>query len=577
MHLSYKRCFVVVISFLLVVLAYYIQCRSKICHNSNSLNDKYDYIIVGAGTAGCILAAKLSENSNRTVLLIEAGSEFNRISKIPPLSPLLQGTSFDWGYLSTPQKWSSKGMIDKKQKIPRGKGFGGTSQINFMVHGYLETEDLEKWEKLGIKDIKKYLPKFYNNLYNTSHNIKRANQILTEEMKWSLGIVLEKAVKECGALSLTFCKSFSTIYKGNRWTSYDSHLKGALKRPNLHVICSTEVTKVLISNKSAFGIESVSGGLIRTYTAKEIILAAGSINSPKLLMLSGVGDKKLLQKLNINVVEDLKGVGKNLHDHFNFPLYVSIEKPISLSLSKILSFKEIFNYLFYKKGVLAKSPIAGVAYAPSNFSIILSAFGSTNEHIFKLIGNYKSEIFQKMFPFSNDFSKEGFVFLTTCAQPKSRGYIILKSNNYKTAPIINPNYLEHKYDIECTKKAVKVLKKLIDTKPFQKIGAKIHWPYIEECSQWRDEQGNNTENFLECLIRFCSMTWYHPAGTCAMGGQNDSNAVLDSFFRVNSIKNLRIVDGSVLPTPVSTFPNSIIAALADYASEIIQLTYPESE
>ncbi|XP_025832466.1 neither inactivation nor afterpotential protein G-like isoform X3 [Agrilus planipennis] len=467
-------CFVVVISFLLVVLAYYIQCRSKICHNSNSLNDKYDYIIVGAGTAGCILAAKLSENSNRTVLLIEAGSEFNRISKIPPLSPLLQGTSFDWGYLSTPQKWSSKGMIDKKQKIPRGKGFGGTSQINFMVHGYLETEDLEKWEKLGIKDIKKYLPKFYNNLYNTSHNIKRANQILTEEMKWSLGIVLEKAVKECGALSLTFCKSFSTIYKGNRWTSYDSHLKGALKRPNLHVICSTEVTKVLISNKSAFGIESVSGGLIRTYTAKEIILAAGSINSPKLLMLSGVGDKKLLQKLNINVVEDLKGVGKNLHDHFNFPLYVSIEKPISLSLSKILSFKEIFNYLFYKK-------------------------------------------------------------------------------------------------------AVKVLKKLIDTKPFQKIGAKIHWPYIEECSQWRDEQGNNTENFLECLIRFCSMTWYHPAGTCAMGGQNDSNAVLDSFFRVNSIKNLRIVDGSVLPTPVSTFPNSIIAALADYASEIIQLTYPESE
>ncbi|XP_077290359.1 neither inactivation nor afterpotential protein G [Arctopsyche grandis] len=451
------------------VLIYHYYAESII--PTPSLYPYYDYIIVGGGTAGCVVGALLSEASNVNVLLIEAGDEFNILSKIPLTPTLIQRGSNDWSFTSTPQKFSSFGLKNKRQFIPRGKGLGGSGQLNYLLHDVGIPSDYDNWIKLGARgwyysDLKPYFEKIF---------------------------MLEKHSSDVG----------TKVIKKN--------------------------ARVHFKNKKAQAIEIVlsDNATHRIITRNEIIISCGSIKTPQLLMLSGIGPEHHLKEHNIEVVVNSESVGRNLHDHLNFPLYVSIDKPLSVTLSKMLAIKTLTDYLWSGKGYISSSAIAAIGRGPNSTSLTLFALGSADETILREIANTDSETFRAFFPLHHNSSQEGFVFLANCLQPESRGSITLLNADPHSSPIIDPNYLSINTDIECTIRAIRLAIEVISTKAFKDIGAVIQWPKLKTCQHlWTDDV---PDVYLECIVRVGALTGHHSAGTCSMAGDTP---VVDQYLQL---------------------------------------------
>ncbi|XP_049783678.1 neither inactivation nor afterpotential protein G-like isoform X2 [Schistocerca cancellata] len=491
-------------------LAFYSKWMNKwegIIQNPKS---EYDYIIVGAGTAGCVLASRLSSESHASVLLIEAGGVPNWLSSVPLAAPLLQGSQSesDWAYRTLPQKHSSWGLKDQVSAWPRGRGLGGSGQINYMVHSLGHPNDFKHWEENGAKG-------------------------------WGLSSMQAYLEKLEGSCMPTTCG----IKNG---------------------ICHKKTEKVTVTREAVTGVELDSG--VRITARQEVVLSAGSINTPQILLRSGIGPRQHLDSLGIPVVSDLP-VGMNLHDHMNMPLYVSIDAPYSVTIDKIKSVQQIWDYFFHGKGLFATTAVLASATLVPDAGLILFGLGSADEKILKDIANYKSDTFQGLFPLSHNSSQEGFVLLATCLTPQSRGRLWLNASHLEGPPIIEPNYLSHSHDIPCMIKAINLAEKLVRTKAFQKLGAQLHLPVLSECSNLIPDVRDLL--YLECIIRTAAVTAYHPGGTCKMGSLQDNSTVVDNLLRVHGVQGLRVMDASILPTPVSGHPNSVLIAMADRASSFI--------
>ncbi|GLV31796.1 ninaG [Carabus blaptoides fortunei] len=576
----------ILISILSIICAVCLYKYSNKNHRtlSNVLGN-YDYIIVGGGTAGCVLASKLSENNSKSVLLIESGDYFNFIASVPLFAAMLQGSKYDWSFKSQPQQFSSFGLHNQSQSLPRGKGLGGSNQINFMLHGEDIMHDLEKWKSFGIegweyKKLQSYIQKITgnnssacltneesctisNDVYSTEHNLLHSSYSLLDT-KSKLNDILSRAVRELKCDDMMFNSAKSTIDHGQRWTSYHSHLKPVLDRKNLHILLNAQVTKVIFHNKQAVGVEIINENnrKRKIYCQSDVILSAGAFHTPQILLLSGIGPEYLLKKYHIKIVVDLPGVGRNLHDHLNMPLYVSITKPISVTTDKVLQMSEFWNYIVHRKGVLSESPVSGFV-RKSDIGVMLFGMGSTDERLMRSIANYKLETFESLFPFHNNSSQEGFVLLATCLKPLSRGYVTVKDSRTHNLPIVNPQYLSKYKDVECMIRAVSLAEELMNTTEFRNIGVEIQWPKFHNCIN-----SDRTE-YLECIIRTSALTGHHPGGSCRMGDIENRHTVVDNSLRVKGTTGLRIMDASILPEPLSTFPNSVLMAMAAHATEII--------
>ncbi|XP_049952888.1 neither inactivation nor afterpotential protein G-like isoform X2 [Schistocerca serialis cubense] len=495
---------------------------------------EYDYIIVGAGTAGCVLASRLSSESHASVLLIEAGGVPNWLSSVPLAAPLLQGSQSesDWAYRTLPQKHSSWGLKDQVSAWPRGRGLGGSGQINYMVHSLGHPNDFKHWEENGAKgwglsSMQAYLEKLEGTCMPTTRGIKNGichkttekmqsqtiplNTVDPEEMKLADAFLNAGKELELPSGEINFNLIQSTIHKGERWSSLHGYLLPALGQTNLEVLLNTAVSK-------------------------------------------------------IPVVSDLP-VGMNLHDHMNMPLYVSIDAPYSVTIDKIKSVQQIWDYFFHGKGLFATTAVLASATLVPDAGLILFGLGSADEKILKDIANYKSDTFQGLFPLSHNSSQEGFVLLATCLTPQSRGRLWLNVSHLEGPPIIEPNYLSHSHDIPCMIKAINLAEKLVRTKAFQKLGAQLHLPVLSECRNLIPDVRDLL--YLECIIRTAAVTAYHPGGTCKMGSLQDNSTVVDNLLRVHGVQGLRVMDASILPTPLSGHPNSVLIAMADRASSFI--------
>ncbi|XP_051154686.1 neither inactivation nor afterpotential protein G-like isoform X2 [Leptopilina boulardi] len=545
--------------FSLVILSISLICH-RIYNEPISLIDKpnesYDYII-GAGTAGCVLASRLSENANSTVLLVEAGGQFNWFSTVPLAAPVLFNSHVDWAFKTEPQWYSSKGLHDHRQKWPRGKGLGGSGQLNFLAHSFGKAEDFTKWPGgWSFFDLQPYFKKVsaIMNVRKISSDDELANAVIGAGEKF----------KKEGA---NFIPASDTLNDGSRWSSFNAYLQRAWNRENLHILTNTLVTKIVMGTNSKIeGIEIKyeNGSRGKVIAKNEVILSGGTINSPQLLMVSGIGPSMELKKHNITIVKEILGVGQNLFDHLNMPLYVFLEAPFTITIKKIQSISTLLQYFIFGTGLLTTNGIKAVG-RKNNSGFMIFAGASTDEKLLKDIGNYRTEVFRSLYPTYNNTSQEGLLMLTSCYQPKSRGNITLKSDNILDPPAIDPSYLEHDDDIKCSQEGVKLALKIVESEEFRKLGAKLHVPNLKNCPPSNNNYWD--DNFSECVIRIGGIASYHPGGTCKMG--TGSDAVVDTKLRVKGIKGLRIVDGSVFPSPISGHPNSVIIALAERAADFI--------
>ncbi len=532
----------------------------------------YDYIIVGAGSAGCVLANRLSSNPKNSVLLIEAGGpDKDPLIQIPGAYAKLFKKKYDWGLWTEPQQF----VNDRRLYLPRGKTLGGSSSTNAMAYVRGNKNDFNHWSKLGNPgwSFEEILPYFIRSEHNEQFylvdrgfhgkngelNVTFANKYITP---------LAKAFVEAGQeIGIEYNPDYNgqdqkgigllqfTIKNEKRHSAATAFLKPVLGRTNLDVMTNTQVVSVAIQDEKAIGVNFLSGRnktqLIKC--KKEVILSAGSFHSPQLLLLSGIGDPEELIKHQIPAVRHLPGVGKNLQDHLFCSVSALTHEDIGINhtIKMINQLKNLIKYKVAKNGPLTTSILEAVAFINLDDIELQPNFQYqfTPMHPGK---GYHYDIYNlNTLP-----KKDGFTILPSLVNPKSRGYVKLRSNNPLDPPVVQPNFLQHPSDLKMMIKGVKKAIEIINQQPFANLVKEIICPPAIE----KDEAiAEHIKNSLETI--------YHPVGTCKMG--NDQQAVVNHELRVHGITGLRVVDASIMPTITTGNTNAPVMMIAEKASDMI--------
>ncbi|CAH1641210.1 unnamed protein product [Spodoptera littoralis] len=563
---------------------------------------EYDFIIVGAGSAGSVLASRLTEDKKTTVLLIEAGRGESLITDVPILAPVLQQTDYVWPYLMEYQPGVCTGMVDGKCFWPRGKAVGGTSVVNYMIYTRGMQEDWDRIAAAGnygwsYNDVIPYYIKSeradLKGLRNSPWH-GRDGELSVEDIPFRSK--LSKAFLDAAKLyghrrvdynspdAFGFNYIQATLTRGQRASSAKAFLHKNKKRKNLHILVSSRATKVIIDpvNKQAVGVEFHKNGRVYQIRAnKEVILSAGPIESPHLLMLSGIGPRKQLQSFGIPVIQDLK-VGESLYDHISFPALAFTLNQTRLTLveKKIATIQNTIQYDQYGDGPM--SSLAGVetiGYIKTNISNEIGDYPDI-----ELLGSCASlasdegTIVAKGIRMAdwlyNDVYKpienvESFTVLFMLLHPKSKGYLKLQSADPYQQPALYGNYLTHQQDVDTMIAAIRYIIKLVDTPPFRKYGATLHKKKFPNCKQ--HEFGS--DSYWECAVRTVTATLHHQITTCKMGPPTDPEAVVDPELRVYGVSNLRVVDSSIIPRTIVAHTNAPAIMIGEKGADMIKRTW----
>jgi choline dehydrogenase len=533
----------------------------------------YDYIIIGAGSAGCVLANRLSEDPSLKVLLLEAGGKDTKMEiHIPAAYGKLNYSKVDWGFYTEPQEH----VDGRRMYQPRGKTLGGSSSTNAMAYIRGNRQDYDDWAALGAKgwDAESVLPYFkksenneqFSNTYHAKGgllNITQATRYKTPLAGAFVAACIEKGIpanpdfngaEQEGAGLFQF-----TIKDGKRHSTAQAFLKPILARKNLQIITQAHVKRIIIENDKAVGVEILKNGSTEIVKVKkEVLLSAGAFGSPQILMLSGIGSKAELAQHKIPLKKELEGVGKNLHDHLMFGIsaYSTWKGTMNNVLKPLNQVKHLLNFLVSKKGPLTISPLEANAFMKTTPSVstpniqLMFVPGHMGDENDKANGTdiYNTDTYPK---------SDGFTILPTILQPKSRGFVGLRSTNPLDAPIIQPNYLKEESDRDLLITAFKQTRELFFTDAFKPYMKKLFYP---EKAETDDAIFQHIKNTLECV--------YHPVSTCRMG--QDEMAVVDENLRVRGIEGLRVIDGSVMPKIVSGNTNAACIMIGEKGADLVR-------
>lgn len=574
------------ILFMTIIETYYrIHCelnvfKSKLI-DQNKLFTHYDFIIVGAGSGGSVVASRLSEIPHWNILLIEAGNQEPLGVQIPSLFMNFLGTDIDWKYKTEPEMHACLNSPEQRCKWPRGKVLGGTSTINGMMYNRGNHEDYDQWEFLGnpgwgYDDVLPYFLKSEDNmqLSELNHKYHRSGGLLTVSRfpyYPPFSNVILNAAKELGygvhdingANTTGFMISQMNNKNGARISTARAFLEPVLHRPNLHILLNTTVTKIIINpvTKSASGviIKDKNNENVNIYTYKEVIVSGGAINSPQILLLSGIGPIKDLHKVNILPIIDLPGVGKNLHNHVTYLVKFFINE----TDIPTLNWNNILTYLIHQNGIMSST---GLFSTTGKISTKYANPPNVPDLQFHFSGYLASCTNQN----NNNLSRSINIF-PVVLHPKSRGYITLASNNYLDHPKIFANYLsdtDH-HDINVLIEGIKFAIKLSNTDALRAHKMELDRKPIPAC----ENMIFGSDEYWECAVKFNTGPENHQVGSCKMGPSSDPMAVVDPELKVHGIKNLRIVDASIMPFITSGNINAVIIMIAEKASELIYNTW----
>jgi len=526
-------------------------------------HDHFDYIIVGAGSAGCVLANRLTASDKYSVLLLEAGGE----DKSPWIHiPIGYGRSFsnpnvNWLYTSEPGiDW-----VKRRMKQPRGKVIGGSSSINGLIYMRGHKEDYELWRQLGntgwgYEQVLHYFKKSEDNEGGAGefHGVGGPLAVSNPRETHPMADAYIQAARDAGyhlnndlngAESEGFGYTQWTAKNGWRCSAAVAFLNPARKRKNLTIASKAHTNRIIFDGKCAVGVEYEKRGVIKTAIAhREVIISAGTYNSPQLLQLSGIGPADQLSELGIEIVADRTNVGKNLQDHFNAPLMYELNQ--NFTVNDVMNnwgakINHGLRYLFQRRGLLSM----GVAYVGGYIKVDPDAVSPDIQNLLML---FSSELIGgTVDPFP------GCASVVALMRPESRGAVEISSSDPKTPPKIIYNFLTAPKDRETLILGVRKVREIMKQKSISRYIVREVRPGLES---------NQEEDILRFLEK-TGRTSYHPVGTCRMGP--DDEAVVDSRLRVNGVDSLRVVDASIMPTLVSGNTNAPVIMIGEKASDMI--------
>jgi choline dehydrogenase-like flavoprotein len=500
---------------------------------------EYDYVIAGGGAAGCVLAYRLSADPSRRVLLLEAGT--GRASTVTRLLARLTG-KFDpqlrWQYETVPQE----GMKGRRVYLPQGRMLGGGSGVNAMTYVRGQPEDYDLWQRLGndgwsYESVLAAFKRLENNQTVTDRFHGRGGPLnVTDQVQpHPLTRVFVQAAQEVG---LPFSRDFNgatqegvgtyqvTQVNGRRHSAADAFVHPVRRRPNLTVLTHAYATKLIVERGRAVGVQFIAGGRAQVaHAAAEVLVSGGAINSPKLLLLSGIGPADQLRRLGIPVVHSLPGVGRNLHDHLNAQVITRCSRPITYDHwdRPIPFIKHGLEFILFNTGRGASNLAEGGAFLRSRSE---ATSPDIQLHFLPLIwfdyGRARVE-------------GHGMTLEAAFLRPESRGSVTLASADPTDAPLIDPRYCTEPVDVERLVAALRRCREIMRAASFRPFAAAEIYPGPDR----------QTDTDLADYVRQTGTTTYHPVGTCKMG--TDDLAVVDSRLRVRGLEALRVIDSSIMP------------------------------
>ncbi|XP_015592925.1 glucose dehydrogenase [FAD, quinone] [Cephus cinctus] len=546
------------------------------------INSRYDFVVIGGGSAGATLASRLSEEEKFSVLLLEAGLDEPTGTQIPSFFFNFIGSDIDWQYTTESEDEACLNKEDKRCYWPRGKVLGGTSVMNGMMYMRGSRKDFDDWAKMGnpgwsYRDVLPYFMKSEDNMQVNEmdygyHGVGGPLTVTRFPYHPPLSYAILEAGKEMGynVVDLNgrthtgFAIAQTTSRNGSRLSTARAFLRPARDRRNLHVMLNSTVTRIIFdNNKRAVAVEFVHDDKIHQVAVNnEVIISGGAVNSPQVLLNSGIGPKEELEAVGVPVLHDLPGVGKNLHNHAGFALALTINDTDTTPLN----WATAMEYLLFRDGLMSGTGISEVT------AMINTKYANPSDDspdIQLIFGGYLADCAETGMVGEKKGSNRSIYIIPTLLHPKSKGYLRLRSNDPLAKPMIYAKYLTHPDDVGSLIEGIKFSIALAETHALARYGFQLDKTPVKSCEHLKF----GCDAYWECAVKHDTAPENHQAGSCKMGPASDPLAVVDEQLRVRGVRGVRVADTSIMPQVTTGNTNAPAIMIAEKAADMIKRSW----